>query len=199
LLYNCYMGRLSLLSSLVYLVSCGGNGVTMPPPVNALCTADLTTTGMLAASATPDPTMGCQPDGTWTFTAKVATCGSDGDCNNAPCMNNMCSNCTNVPLASSYTMTVTGSGHNEDVTNPNAGSAEDDSLQISGDNDSCNGSFDLIIPDNSQYDYVELNPTTGRFCPLGGSNAAACGSGAITGQTITISGPGEYELFAQQP
>ncbi len=151
----------------------------MPPERDALCNADLNVTGQFVAASTPDPTLGCTPDGAWTLMAAVKTCQSDSDCDSAPCTSGMCSDCMSVPLAQSYNMTVTGTQHMTTITNNNTKPNENDSLQMNTENDACNGSFDLVIPNGNQFDYVQLNASTPDYCPDmtdGSDGGLSCGS-----------------------
>src|SRR5438874_3032024 len=145
------MGRLTLVGVFASCVlgACGDDGFMMPPDRTALCTAQLAMSGSIAAPAAPDPTLGCQPAGTWTINVQVSDMGT----------------CSAVNVPATVTISVTGDAHNETITHTPA-TGEDDSLQINGDNDACNGNFELVIPDGSQFDQIELQPHTGDFCPM---------------------------------
>jgi hypothetical protein len=179
------------------------------PQVDALCYTDYSVTGTLTAPADVDPALGCQPDGTWVVNAfTIMTCGSDSDCPMATCNGGKCSSCTNDPIASSYTVTVTGEGKGSDgetlthTTVPN----EVDMLEINGDNGECNASFSMDIPDGSDWDVIVLSPSTPVWCPdptvgsgSGSNDNITCGAGALSGTSIALQGYASYSLWPQLP
>jgi len=168
------------------LAACGDDSIQQPPERMSLCTADLAVAGTIQAPTAPDPTMGCQPAGAWTINIQVADMGT-------------CTNVSSIPT--SITVNVTGSQHNEMITHTKV-SGEDDQLEINGDNGACNGSFEFVIPNGSQFDQIVIQPHTGTFCPMQGEDGSGnitCGTGAITSQTITINGDGEYDLWSAHP
>jgi hypothetical protein len=161
----------------------------MPPERDALCTAQLTVTGNLAAAATPDPTMGCQPGGTWTVDVTVSDMG----------------NCATVPVQQSYTVDVSGSARQESITHDH-GSGEDDELEIDAADGRCDANFELVVADSGQFDQIVLQPSTPVFCPDestttdgSGNEIITCGTGAVTTTSIALTGTGEYDLWAQHP
>jgi hypothetical protein len=222
------MARLSFLilaAGYGLVMSCGGTtpggGIMPNPEIDALCYTDYNVTGTLTAPADVDPALGCQPDGTWLVNSfTVMSCGSDSDCQMAPCTNGKCSSCTSDPIASSYSITVTGdgahggSGSGEDLTNnnpsaplcqgSNTSGCETDMFEINGDNGMCNAAFQMSIPNGSDWNVIVLSPSTPVWCPdptvgsgSGSDDNITCGTGALSGTTIPLQGYASYALWPQ--
>src|ERR1700733_9285537 len=208
------MARLSfsiLVAGYGLAAACGGTtggGVMMMGQVDALCYTDYTLTGTLTAPADVDPALRCQPDVSWVVNSfTVMTCGSDSDCQMATCNSGKCNSCTSDPLASSYNITVTGdgakggSGSGEEISHPTVPN-EVDMLEINGDNGECNASFEIDIPDGSNWDVVVLSPSTPVWCPdptvgsgSGSDDNITCGAGALSGTSIPLQGYASYSLW----
>jgi hypothetical protein len=146
-----------------------GGGSNPPPDPTAKCTAQLTLSGTFTASATLDPLGGCQPDGMWVVTATVADKGM----------------CANVPVKASYTYTLSGTGRTTQLMyTKSAGEEFTGAVNATG-SGGCEGVFDHVIADGSNFDELNLHallptPTAG-------------------GTTLTISGTGEFDLWSQHP
>lgn len=140
---------LGLVPTLSLMVACGVGSDPAPGPGNTddvderiQCTAELTMAGTFTAAAALDPTMGCQPAGTWNVTATVADMGT----------------CTSVPLKASYVYTVAGMGHQSSITY--SGTGDETALQISAGGDgSCKASFEHIASGGAGFNQFELGPT----------------------------------------
>ena len=147
----------------------GSNPGSNPPPdPTAKCTAQLTLSGTFTASATLDPLAGCQPDGMWLVMATVSDQGT----------------CTNVPVKASYTYTLSGSGRTTMLMyTKSAGEEFTGAVNATG-SGGCEGSFDHVLPDGSNFDEINLHP----LLPI-----------PTAGTTLTISGTGEFNLWAQHP
>jgi hypothetical protein len=150
----------------------GGN---KPPAADAmvdevaLCTAQITLTGTFTAAAALDPTGGCQPDGMWQITATLSDKGG----------------CADVPLKSSYTYTVSGTGRDSKVAYGAATGEEFlGSIEATGDG-ACSGSFEHISPDSSNFDQLTLRPLIPKPTT------------AVT--TLVISGSAEFDLWKRHP
>jgi hypothetical protein len=159
---------------LVICAACGGDdgpgGGTGPDATTTVsCEAQLALNGTLAASSTPDPANGCQPAGTWTVTVTVADMGK----------------CTAVPLHNPYTYTVTSPSSGPGTQIAYNGSGES-TLGINGDEGRCNGSFDHIVPNGSNFDDLHLKPRTPPFTD-------------VTGTQIALTGTGTYMLLTAHP
>jgi hypothetical protein len=146
----------------------GGSGSNPPPDPVAKCTAQLTLSGTFTASATLDPAGGCQPDGMWVVMATVADKGT----------------CANVPLKASYTYTLSGSGRTSVLMYTKAAGEEFTGAVSATGTGGCEGSFDHVLPDGSNFDEINLHPEL----PI-----------PTAGTTLTISGTGEYDLWSQHP
>jgi hypothetical protein len=133
------------------------------------CTAQLTLSGTFTASATLDPTGGCQPDGMWVVTATVADKGM----------------CANVPLKASYTYTLSGTGRTSQIAYSTAAGEEFTGAVTSPGNGGCEGTFDHVVADGSNFDELNLHPLLPS--PTAG------------GTTLTISGTGEFDLWSHHP
>lgn len=144
----------------------GGGSNTDPTPK---CTAQLTLSGTFTASATLDPAGGCQPDGMWVVMATVADKGM----------------CASVPLKASYTYTLTGTGRTTKLMySTSAGEEFTGAVNASG-SGGCEGAFDHVIADGSNFDELNLHPLLPT--PTAG------------GTTLTITGTGEFNLWSQHP
>jgi len=176
--------RSLLAASLFGLVGCsvGGDGgggptpdaPTMPPPVDgpeekALCTAQLTLTGTFTAPVALDPALGCQPQGTWEITATVSDKGA----------------CTNVPLKTSYSYSLSGTGRDTKITYMKANGEEfQGTVQATG-GGTCEGGFEHIVPDGGSFDQLNLHAFLAK--PNAGDTQLA------------ITGTGEFDLWASHP
>jgi hypothetical protein len=153
----------------------GGDQQGTPPPTGSntdptpTCTAHLTLTGTFTAPAALDPAGGCQPDGMWVVTATVADKGM----------------CANVPLKASYTYTLTGTGRSTQLMySTSAGEEFTGAVNASG-SGGCEGAFDHVMADGSNFDEVNLHPLLPT--PTAG------------GTTLTITGTGEFNLWSHHP
>lgn len=157
------------------MTACGvgedGQPTPIPDPVDErlLCTAELRMTGSFTAPAPRDPTMGCQPVGTWNVTATVVDMGS----------------CANVPLKASYVYLVEGEGHGSTITYQ--GTGDETNLQISATgNGDCSASFEHIAPvGDGKFFQFELHPL------LPEPTAATT--------TETLAGDGTFNLWSVHP
>ena len=165
--------------------ACSGDdgGVThvdAAPERVALCTATLALSGTFTPSRTVDPTAGCQPVGAWAV--QVTT--SD------------MANCTAVHDSAAYNFTATDQVGSDGVPIPRTvsvahnspASGEESTLTITGDNGSCTGNFDMIVPDGAMFDEIQIQPTTPPFA-----------SGPADKSARTLSGTGTYQLWATHP
>ncbi len=165
--------------------ACSGDdgGVThvdAAPERVALCTATLTLGGSFTPSRTVDPAAGCQPVGAWAVQVTVSDMGD----------------CTAVHSGTSYSYTATDMVDSNgvpiprttSVTHNSPASGEDDTLTITGDNGSCTGNFDMIVPDGAMFDEIQIQPTTPPFA-----------SGPADKSARTLSGTGTYQLWATHP
>ena len=146
-----------------------GGGSNPPPDPTAKCTAQLTLSGTFTASATLDPACGCQPDGMWVVMATVSDKGM----------------CASVPLKGSYTYTLSGTGRTSQIMYTKAAGEEFTGAVTSPGNGGCEGAFDHIVADGSNFDELNLHPLLPN--PTAG------------GTTLTISGTGEFDLWSQHP
>jgi hypothetical protein len=145
-----------------------GGGSNPPPDPVAKCTAQLTLSGTFTAPAALDPAGGCQPVGVWVVMASVSDMGT----------------CTNVPLKSSYTYTLSGSGRTTQLMyTKSPGEEFTGSIDATGPGN-CEGAFEHIIADGSNFDQLNLHP----LLPI---------PTAVT--TLTITGTGEFNLWSQHP
>ena len=168
---------LGLVSALSLFVACGVGSDPDPGPGPSTddvderiqCTAELTMTGTFTAAATLDPTMGCQPSGTWNVTVTVSDMGE----------------CSSVPLKASYVYTVVGTGPNSTISYE--GTGDETLLQISAGGDgSCQGSFEHIFPaSGGNFHQLEMGPTIPEP--------------ATATTTLTIGGTGTYNLWKERP
>jgi hypothetical protein len=144
----------------------GPGSNTDPTPT---CTAQLTLSGTFTAPAALDPAGGCQPAGMWVVMATVADKGM----------------CANVPLKASYTYTLTGSGRTTQLMySTSAGEQFTGAVNASG-SGGCEGAFDHIIADGSNFDELNLHPLLPN--PTAG------------GTTLTITGTGTFDLWSHHP
>jgi hypothetical protein len=137
----------TVLGSLMIVAGCGvgdpGGSVTPGDDVDEriACTAELTMAGTFTAAATLDPTMGCQPAGTWAVTVTVADQGT----------------CASVPVKASYDYSVVGTGHDASITYQ--GTGDETLLQISATGDgACSASFEHINAASDNFNQFELHP-----------------------------------------
>ena len=165
---------LGLMLAFGLLTACGV-GDDPPPGGNddvderILCTAELTLAGTFTTPVALDPTMGCQPSGTWNVTATVTTMGS----------------CSAVPVKSSYVYNVAGMGHGSTISY--MGSGDETQLQISasGDGD-CTAFFEHISPaGGGQFHHFEFHPI------LPEPTTAT--------MTATLEGTATYNLWSEHP
>jgi hypothetical protein len=144
----------------------GPGSNTDPTPT---CTAQLTLSGTFTAPAALDPAGGCQPAGTWVVTATVADKGM----------------CANVPLKTNYTYTLTGTGRGTQLMySTSAGEEFTGAVNASG-SGGCEGAFDHVIADGSNFDELNLHPLLPT--PTAG------------GTTLTITGTGKFDLWSHHP
>jgi hypothetical protein len=171
--------------ALLGLVGCsvGGDdgGMMMPSPVDAaepdvaaelksLCTAQLTVTGTFTAAVTLDPLGGCQPQGTWVVTATVSDQGT----------------CSDVPLKTEYSYTLTGTGRDTKITYAKASNEEFVAAVSASGSGGCEGSFQHVLPDSGKFDQVQLH----GFLPK---------VPAADLTELPITGTGEFNLWMQHP
>ena len=174
-----------LIVALLGLVGCsvggdGGGGVDasmmMPPdpdaaaPRMSLCTATLALTGTFTAAATLDPAGGCQPQGTWAVTATVSDQGT----------------CSNVPLKTSYSYALSGTGRDTKITYTKANGEEFQGAVSASGSGGCEGSFEHVQPDGSNFDQLQLHP----FLPK---------VPAPDLMELSITGSGSFDLWMQHP
>lgn len=133
------------------------------------CTALLTLSGTFTASAALDPVGGCQPNGMWVVMATVMDKGT----------------CASVPLKASYTYTLSGTGRTSQIAYDKAAGEEFIGAVTSPGNGGCEGAFDHVIADGSNFDELNLHPLLPS--PTAG------------GTTLTITGTGEFDLWSQHP
>jgi hypothetical protein len=166
--------RSSLLLGLV-IAGCGVGDATGPGgggdddgvdvderPPQVLCEAQLTLTGTMTPPGTP-PTadLGCVPQGEWVITATVGE-----------------NDCGEVPLSGSYTYTVTGTGHETQIT---YGGTEQSTVGIhAGGNGNCLGSFEHIWQGEGGWNVLLLKPN-------------------LEPGTTTIDGTGTFQLWNKEP
>jgi hypothetical protein len=137
----------TVLGSLVIVAGCGvgdpGGGTPGDDDVDEriACTAQLGMSGTFTAAAALDPTMGCQPAGTWAVTVTVT---DPGDCGS-------------VPIKASYSYSVVGTGHDATITYQ--GTGDETSLQISAGGDGqCTASFEHINGSGTAFNQFEMHP-----------------------------------------
>ena len=153
----------------------GGDQQGTPPPTGSntdptpTCTAQLTLSGTFTAPAALDPVGGCQPAGMWVVTATVSDKGM----------------CASVPLKASYTYTLTGSGRTTQLMySTSTGEEFTGAVNASG-NGGCEGAFDHVVTDGSNFDEINLHPLLP--VPTAG------------GTTLAITGTGEFNLWSHHP
>jgi hypothetical protein len=177
--------RSLLAAGVVGLMGChvGGDGSggtpdapTTPPPADApdataLCTAQLTVTGTFTAAAPLDPLLGCQPQGTWEMTATVSDAGA----------------CATVPLKTSYSYTLTGTGRDTKIAYVMKGNGEEfQGNVVATGSGGCEGGFEHILADGSNFDELNLH----AFLP----------KPMAAGETeLAITGTGVFDLWAAHP
>lgn len=144
----------------------GQGSNTDPTPT---CTAQLTLSGMFTAPAALDPAGGCQPNGMWVVMATVADKGT----------------CASVPLKANYTYTLTGTGRTSQIAYDKAAGEDFTGAVTSPGNGGCEGAFEHVIADGSNFDELNLHPLLPN--PTAG------------GTTLTITGSGEFNLWAHHP
>jgi hypothetical protein len=84
-------------------------------------------------------------------------------------------------------MTHGSNGGTETITHTH-GSGEDDNLEINGEDDRCNGSFELIIADNGKFDDIAMQASTPTYCiNITCSSSQLC---ANAGDTCSCPGAG---------
>lgn len=112
-------------------------------PAEVLCEAQLTITGTFAPPGTPPGAeLGCVPEGTWTVNVAV---GDEGDCGA-------------VPIATTYTYTVVGTGRDQMIQYTTQ-TGEEIWLNIhAGGNGECEGSFEHIWPAEGGFNVMLLKP-----------------------------------------
>jgi hypothetical protein len=163
------------------LVGCGvGGGDTSPdasqaPPPDTtpervpVCTAQLAVTGTFTAAAALDPAGGCQPQGTWAVTATVSDKGT----------------CTTVPLKSGYSYTLSGTGRDTKITYTKDNGEEFQGTVIASGSGGCEGSFEHIQTDSSNFDQLNLH----AFLPKPMADDTE----------LAITGTGEFQLWSSHP
>lgn len=159
------------------LAGCGvGNGADddQLPPEDAneesiLCTATVALSGTFTAAAALDPLAGCQPEGTWAVTVTVSSKGT----------------CATVPVKASYRYTLTGTGHNTQVTYAKATGEEFQGNVSAGGSGQCSGFFEHIQPDGANFDLIALHPLLPKPTT------------AVL--DLPISGSGDFELWKRHP
>jgi hypothetical protein len=93
--------------------------------------------------------------------------------------------CANVPLKASYTYTLTGTGRTTQLMySTSAGEEFTGAVNASG-NGGCEGAFDHVMADGSNFDEINLHPLLPT--PTAG------------GTTLTITGTGEFDLWSHHP
>jgi len=141
----------------------GGDGVDVDErPPEVLCEAALTLSGTLAPEGEP-PTadLGCVPQGTWTVDVTVG----EGDCGD-------------VPVQSTYTYTVTGTGHDTLITYDGT---ERSTVGIhAGGDGQCLGSFEHVWQGDGGWNVLLLKPE-------------------LEPGTTTIGGVGTFQLWNKEP
>jgi hypothetical protein len=134
-----------------------------------LCAATVTLSGTFTAPAPLDPLGGCQPQGTWAVTVTVANQGT----------------CTTVPVKTSYSYTLTGTGRNTTINYTKASNEEFQGNVSAGGSGQCSGFFEHILPSGSNFTLIALRPTLPEP------------TDAVT--TLPISGSGDVELWKTHP
>jgi hypothetical protein len=155
-------------------ISGGGGSDGQLPPQDAteeltLCTAVVMLSGTFTAVAALDPAGGCQPQGTWAVTATVSDKGT----------------CSTVPLKASYSYTLSGTGRNTMITYSKATGEEFQGTVESSGSGGCEGSFEHIQPDGSNFDQLSLHPLLPK--PTAADT------------TLAISGTGQFDLWKRHP
>jgi hypothetical protein len=150
----------------------GGPMMMMPDAAEQpiTCTAKVTLTGTFTASIPLDPIGGCQPQGTWVVTATVADKGT----------------CANVPLKAQYNYTLTGMGRDTQLTYATGSGEEFTGAVNASGSGGCEGSFEHVTADGSNFDQLNLKPILPPPPAAGGS-------------TLTITGTGEFDLWKRHP
>lgn len=124
-----------------------------------ICQAEVNLTGTFTATATLDPTGGCQPTGTWTINTSVASMG----------------NCATVPVKTQYIYNVTGDGRGTDVAYAGATTGEETVLAVSASGAGyCNGAFEHVFADSGNFVQLTLHPVL-PIPTAGGTSLAITG------------------------
>lgn len=156
----------------------GGNttpdAAPTPPPDAAaeilpLCIAQIAVSGTFTAAAALDPAAGCQPQGTWAVTATVSDKGT----------------CATVPLKSGYSYTLSGSGRDTKFAYTKDSGEEFQGAVAASGSGGCEGSFEHIKTDSSNFDQLNLHAFLPR--PMAADTELA------------ITGSGVFELWSSHP
>jgi hypothetical protein len=137
--------------------------------VVALCTAKITLSGTFTAAKALDPAGGCQPDGTWAVNATVSDKGT----------------CTTVPVKTSYSYTLAGTGHDTKITYTKASGEEFQGNVTATGSGGCEGSFEHIQTDGSNFDQINMH----AFLP----------KPTAADTQLAITGTGEFDLWDHHP
>lgn len=135
-----------------------------------LCAATVTLSGTFTAPTALDPLQGCQPQGTWAVTVTVASQGT----------------CTTVPVKTSYSYTLTGTGRSTQISYARASNEEFQGNVSAGGSGQCSAFFEHILPSGSSYALIALRPVI----PKPPDPPVA---------TLAISGSGDVELWKRHP
>jgi hypothetical protein len=144
----------------------------MPSDANdqaMLCAATVTLSGTFTASAPLDPLGGCQPQGTWAVSVTVANRGT----------------CTTVPVKTSYSYTLSGTGRNTKITYAKASNEEFQGNVSAGGSGQCSGFFEHILPSSDSFALIALRPVLPEP------------DQPVT--TLAITGGGDVELWTRHP
>jgi hypothetical protein len=93
--------------------------------------------------------------------------------------------CASVPLKASYTYTLSGTGRTSQVMYSKAAGEEFTGALSSPGNGGCEGAFDHVITDGSNFDELNLHPLLPKP--------------TATVTTLTITGTDEFNLWSHHP
>jgi hypothetical protein len=119
---------------------------------------------MISPGTPPTMDLGCVPQGTWTVEVTVSSEGSCGE----------------VPMPTTYTYLVEGTGHNTTI-NPTNNLDQEAAVNITANSQGhCDASFEHIWPAADGYNVALLKPESPTWLQ-------------------TIEGTGTYQLWAEHP